>query len=308
MILPDLQLPSRVNHYCFYSGIDSYDYCMDKQHFLQYPYRIIYQFNSRGFRDSEWPSHMHDLQKAIWCVGDSFTVGIGQPFDHIWPQVLQRAIPSRVINVSMDGASNDWIFRKALQILHDVNPDVVICMWSYTNRRESPNEELDDEDRRQFSSHASYSQDLAHWRQLKSMLVDDHANQVISCTVPDFHPTADIEDIWKAVSNPSWGPCPENLQKLHALDNHIKDKLQAVHQCFDRMQDLYRMLEAGCAVSRYIQPAAPKIIATNHRLDWARDHHHFDILTAEWVVQQILDQINLMAVSKICSPDQSVDA
>ena len=157
-------------------------------------------------------------------------------------------------------------------------------MWSYTSRRELPNEELDDEDRRQFSSHASYSQDLAYWRQLKSLLVHDHANQVISCTVPDFHPTAYIEDIWKAASDPSWGPCPENLQELHALDNHIKDELQAVHQCLDRMQDLYRMLEAGWAVSRYIPPTAPKIIGINHTLDWARDHHHFDILTAEWVV------------------------
>jgi hypothetical protein len=122
VILPDFQLSSRANQQWQYSGIDTLEHCSNKQHFLSYPHLVEYVYNQRGFRDEEWPDSLDELKNAIWCVGDSFTVGIGQPFAHIWPQVLSKSLARRTINVSMDGASNDWIFRKACQIIDKINP------------------------------------------------------------------------------------------------------------------------------------------------------------------------------------------
>ena len=83
----------------------------------QYLHPITYNYNSRGFRDQEWPDSMTELREATWCVGDSFTVGLGSPVTHTWPNVLQQTLQKKTINVSMDGASNNLIARKVLKIL-----------------------------------------------------------------------------------------------------------------------------------------------------------------------------------------------
>ena len=295
MILPDFQLPSRVNHCCLYSGIDSYDYCMDKQHFLQYPYRIIYQFNSRGFRDSEWPSHIHDLQKAIWCVGDSFTVGIGQPFDHTWPQVLQRAIGSRVINVSMDGASNDWISRRARQIREQIDPLLIVVMWSYTHRREQVDSSRNDEDRRIATSRVTDIGDFKHWIKLVKSVRND-PGEIIECTIPLFCPITEIANAWNSVRDPSWGDLPQDAAAFDLLNDRIKQELQTQHQCFDRFENFFRNLDPTVSMSDLQMPSG--ITQVRSMLDWARDYHHFDILTSEWVVARILVRIRERNLSK----------
>lgn len=135
-ILPDISLVSLAKVYLKFSGLDHPDRHSkepNKTHFLSYPYQIDYSYNSRGFRDYEWPA---DLKSAIWCFGDSFTAGIGVPFDHTWPQVLAKHCSRRTINISMDGASNDWIARKVLRVLNDVSPTTVVIQWSYIHRRE----------------------------------------------------------------------------------------------------------------------------------------------------------------------------
>lgn len=133
MILPDFVIPSRVNQICNYTGIDSAERCLNQKIFDNYPNKIIYRYNSRGFRDREWPE---DLQRAVWCVGDSFTVGLGSPVEHTWTGVLESITGSRTINISMEGASNAWIARKALQIINTIQPHNVVVQWSYLHRRE----------------------------------------------------------------------------------------------------------------------------------------------------------------------------
>ena len=115
-----------------FSGIDSPDNCKDKKHFNSYNKEITYNFNSRGFRDSEWPE---DLSNVVWCVGDSFTVGLGQPFEETWPQVLGRKLGKRCINVGEDGGSNDRIQSRVNEIIKKHNPGLVVVMWSYLHRR-----------------------------------------------------------------------------------------------------------------------------------------------------------------------------
>ena len=137
MILSDFILHSRVNAVWQFSGMDSIEECRDKKHFKNYPYKVEYVYNSRGFRDTEWPESLEELKNAIWCIGDSFTVGLGSPLEHTWPYLLQQQTGRRCINVSMDGTSNEWIARKGISLVNTISPDIVIAHWSYTNRRES---------------------------------------------------------------------------------------------------------------------------------------------------------------------------
>ena len=125
----------RQNESSAFSGIDCFDCCLDKNHFQSYPHTISYQYNSRGFRDYEWPAS--GLQEAIWCIGDSFTAGIGIPFTHTWPQVLQQKTNRRTINISLDGASNNWIARHAQEIIKELQPRHLIVQWSFSHRREA---------------------------------------------------------------------------------------------------------------------------------------------------------------------------
>ena len=61
MLLPELLLSNRINLLEYKTGIDSIRECQDKTHYRAYPHKVIYQYNSRGFRDREWPD---DLQSA----------------------------------------------------------------------------------------------------------------------------------------------------------------------------------------------------------------------------------------------------
>jgi hypothetical protein len=135
MILPNLKLISFANYYANSTGIDSLENAekrWTKKHFLNYPYQIEYKYNSRGFRGPEWPSNVNDV---CWCVGDSFTSGVGQPYEHIWPYVFSVKSNIPTINVSMDGASNMWISRKTIELL-EIEPKYIIIQWSYVHRRE----------------------------------------------------------------------------------------------------------------------------------------------------------------------------
>jgi len=122
-----------------YSGIDSLESCVDRQHFLNYSKKITYEYNSKGFRDKEWPK---DLSEVIWCVGDSFTVGIGQPYEETWPYLLEKKIKKRCINLGEDGCSNDTIALRAQEIYKSYKPKIMVVMWSYLHRRRIDNKNV----------------------------------------------------------------------------------------------------------------------------------------------------------------------
>lgn len=301
MLLPDLVLPSRVNQRWQHSGIDSPEHCQDKKRFYNYAHTIDYVYNDRGFRDDQWPESLCELQNAIWCIGDSFTVGIGQPLDHIWPQVLSRRLQKRTINISMDGASNDWIYRIASNINKHINPKLMIVMWSYTHRRESADARLDDEKRRMYSGpYESTEQDFQHWLNLKSRL-QEHCNNVIQCAIPLFHSGTvsarqnldTIKQDWLRLKDPSWPKCPENLLDLDALPDYIKSELQNLHGYYDVIKAKLLAADLG----KY--DLLDDVIFIDQQLDWARDYHHFDILTSNWVVDRIVQTMEISDFSRI---------
>jgi hypothetical protein len=131
-----LILPKKIGWKSHYSGIDSLELCNDRHHFLNYSKKITYEYNSKGFRDHEWPT---DLNDVIWCIGDSFTVGLGQPFEETWPSLLQKNIGRRCLNLGEDGCSNDTMSLRIKMINELYNPKLIIVMWSYFHRRRVKN-------------------------------------------------------------------------------------------------------------------------------------------------------------------------
>jgi hypothetical protein len=118
---------------------DTLEHCGDKKHFLNYKKPINYKFNKYGYRDYEWPN---DLEDVIWCVGDSATMGVGQPFEESWPQILQAKIGKRCMNLGEAGCSNDTISQRVQEICKLYNPKLVIVMWSFFSRRKIGNKDV----------------------------------------------------------------------------------------------------------------------------------------------------------------------
>lgn len=282
MILPDLKLPSRIGQQWKYSGIDCAKHCVDKQHFARYPYAIEYEYNSRGFRDAEWPPSLTDLQNCIWCVGDSFTVGIGSPQSHTWPARLSHAANCRTINISLDGGSNTWIARTCERIVQEINPKRLVVMWSYTERRELPNANLTDEQRRCQDVTATAEENLQNFWGCYQKVIDLAPQSVHFC-IPYFHKTLVCkQDLWHKVSDPAWpNTAPDTLAALYSLPQYIRDELQNLHQC-------YHDLETSLALQQLLRN---KKITTFEPQDLARDGHHFDTITADWIAQQVVTQL-----------------
>lgn len=292
MILPEFILPSRVNQRWKYSGIDSLEISLDKKHFKQYPHHVDYQYNSRGFRDAEWPDN---LQDSIWCLGDSFTVGIGCPVTHSWPSILQQQTGKRTINVSMDGASNSWIARKAVQILQQLSPELLVIHWSYIERREHPDITKDDEQRRlPFLSHdLGIVECLLNFQQCVNQ-VEQHkgATRVIHSTIPDIAAMPQYKDVqrcWTNIAGPDW---PSTLPNCIAdIPDFVVNELK-MHQAWDFIFDYYHAPLLLDKILRDVCYTGPIT-----KIDLARDGHHYDIETAKLLVNKIQQLINVDDVS-----------
>lgn len=296
MILKDLIIRSRQNQCWNESGIDSLTHCFDPDHFQNYPHTVQYQYNSRGFRDSEWPS---DLKSAVWCLGDSFTVGLGAPIQHTWPSVLSQQAGVRTVNVSLDGASNQWIARRAQDIISAVCPANMVIMWSYLHRRELQDlTELKNKIWRDFydataRDFAEYNQwppgiELADIEKLPRSLLEDLARsqreyqyegQLVTVTVDPVQVDIQVRD--------------EQRRLSHTRDS-IEQDIQDFVDCTSQVADLAQQHQVN--VINFIVPdpvppntvdlaqLTPNIIPVVVQ-DRARDGHHFDILTSQHIVK-----------------------
>ena len=206
------------------SGMDCINSCFDKDHFQNYSKKISYKYNSNGFRDHEWPL---DLSDVVWCVGDSFTVGIGQPFEETWPQVLGSKLGKRCLNIGEHGCSNDTMALRIQEICKLHSPKLVVVMWSYLARR-----------------------------RINGVNVDHSKN--------DFGVNQDIENFSK------------NFKIVNDLPNKIINLI--IPDAFD---DIKLLKE------KY------KNLIFIRQLDYARDHHHFDIKTSVGLSDLIKEKINI---------------
>lgn len=282
MFLPEFMLETRKNQCWDVSGIDHIDRCFDKLHYRKYPHQITYKHNSRGFRDQEWPDSFNELQNSVWCIGDSFTVGLGNPLSHTWVNVLQSRLNQRCINVSLDGASNKWIARKAIDVLNVVTPKLMVIQWSYIQRDELPDTLLSDEKRRVMCGVIT---DINQLKINNIKLIDQvelHKKEckIIHSFVPDsalldYHHN---ESIWQAIKTDSWPQLPKSLTEFNSLPADIINELKTF-SVYDVMFSYYQMADSIIHI--------PEIV----RIDLARDGHHYDILTATNFVDQVEDLI-----------------
>lgn len=286
MILSDLVLSSRKNQYWLYSGIDTLELCNNKIHFQTYPYDVDYQYNDRGFRDSNWPMSRRDLQKAIWCLGDSFTVGLGQPYSHIWPQILSECVGVRTINVSMDGASNNWISRRALDILDAVKPECMIVLWSYVERREiTDGQDIHDREWRKIY------EDIRDptWPACNTVAEIDVLPDAIKTEIAVRHkiplPFRAADDNF--ICQNAKLSFQENLENWKICVNRLSKNANIIHSTLPKFADAKEIDR----FSSYLEDNCSKYIGRFDQVDFARDAFHFGKVTCQNLVDLILPHL-----------------
>jgi len=228
MILPDFMLTTRANQLWETTGMDSIEYCLSESYFKRYPYELSYKFNSRGFRDEEWPDSIEKLKNCIWCFGDSFTTGVGCPYEYIWTTKLEKLTGIRTINVSLDGASNSWISRKVLRVIEEIDPKLIVIHWSYFSRRESEDTSLTDEERRidclteedyRNNKHKEYLLENLKdtLKNVKKVESSNHSANIVHSIICDevcFYPYSTRKTIHKSMSS----LCKNYLPFMERLD------------------------------------------------------------------------------------------
>lgn len=290
-MLADLVLPSRADQVWTTSGMDCPEHCVDIHHYRDYPHTVEYCYNSRGFRDAEWPE---DLTGVIWCLGDSFTVGLGSPVEHTWPWILQQRLQRRTINISMDGGSNAWIARRACDIIAAAQPDTMVIQWSYTHRSEQLDDAqvLDQRWQKFYQNIRDSSWPCCdHFQQFESL---PRAIQQEITSDPFWEKFITISDEERKLSG--------RFDRAAVLDPSISD------DTLFAAADLVEQHRGGSVIIHGFIPEFADDSARMHqllakhfegrcwipeiqRLDWARDHHHYDRLTAEKFVTDVCEFI-----------------
>ena len=281
MLLPEFKLSTRKNQLWTESGLDCLELCLDMEHYKNYPYPVEYKYNSRGFRDAEWPDSMIELQNSTWCIGDSFTVGIGSPLSNTWVNILQTKTNHRCINVSMDGASNKWIARKAIEVLNVIKPKNMIIQWSYLTRDESTDVTKNDEDRRLPDINLSLTElYLINYKLIKATELQKNNCNIIHSFIPQATclDSKHILAIWNEIKRDSWPDLPKNLMEFNCLSKNIMTELNDF--------DVYKLF-----ISYYQLIDCITYIPEILQIDRARDGHHYDIITSTKFVDQLVDLI-----------------
>lgn len=295
MLLSDIFLSTRASQHLYHTGVDSPEWALDKNHFDNYPYKITYCYNSRGFRDSEWPEN---LQDAIWCLGDSFTAGVGCPLDHTWPKILEKHTNTRTINVSLDGASNQWIARKSQLILSEVRPKIMVIQWSYPSRRERSIDQVIEEQWQKFYTGVKDpSWPLVSFQQKHTLP---------PFILQELHKVHNY-DLYKSTIETA---CDED-RRINVIKSSTEQDLDHTIQCI-------KTLKAWESSTFIVHSFVPKAIRdVDHEeffkklekevkhcirsfpvLDLARDGHHYDKLTAEQFVLALVQKLTENTILK----------
>lgn len=282
MILPDFYLAYRANLYCVENGMDSKLNCLDKQRFYSYPHQIEYVYNSRGYRDGEWPTNLSD---CIWCFGDSFTVGIGSPIKHTWPYLLENYTGQRCINISLDGGSNAWITRKVLRVLQEIKPKLIVIQWTYLHRNESSETSMDDESRRLFTGDDLLTKNLiSRFIDSINQIEQTKGNTIIvHSVVPNAFPVVflnELNNIWNNLKGSDWPKeCPRDIIQL---SDKVIAELKTVKR-YEEFVDSAMLTNAIDTIPNFVHFS---------QLDLARDGFHYDLLTAEEFVNRVVNCVD----------------
>lgn len=110
----------------------------DMDAYNNYP-KFEYKFNSRGFRDEEWPDNTDNV---IWLVGDSGSMGVGVAYEDTYPVLIEKALNTRIIKACKLNGNNYFdVFMYAQDILKTIKPKVLLVQWSFLWRNHIPKDE-----------------------------------------------------------------------------------------------------------------------------------------------------------------------
>lgn len=111
--------------------VDEYREYFKSQGWLE-PSAITYKINRHGFRCD----NLELDQDCIVTLGCSFTLGIGLPYETVWPNLVGDALQKKVYNLSWAGSSADTCFRMAEYWLSKLKPKAVFVLMPPATRFE----------------------------------------------------------------------------------------------------------------------------------------------------------------------------
>jgi hypothetical protein len=273
-MLDHVRIPELAGYTAAYSGIDHPQQCRGLKQFTDYAWPVEYCYNSRGFRDHEWPDQVCN---AVWCLGDSFTAGVGSRLEHTWTKVLAKNSGRCTINVSMDGASNEWIVRRCLDIYRELAPKNIVIMWSYPHRRERAGGRSD-LDRRIYHVNSTVQQDYENFMQCRQQVHNQcTGSNIVELVIPNWQPVL-TQTGWQKMRDNTW---PTQVSQLTMADQHIIQELTQLHGV-DQYLLTQQLQHQGLVLHDLIEVP---------QLDLARDGHHFDIVTSDWISAQVIARL-----------------
>jgi len=101
----------------------------------------IYKYNNMGYRSND-DYIPNDPSKKIMFFGCSVTEGVGVEYEDCWPAIVTKEFSKKMgqtyknYNLSYNGCSCEHIARIFYQTVDLYNPDLVIILWTSTDRRE----------------------------------------------------------------------------------------------------------------------------------------------------------------------------
>jgi len=98
-----------------------------------------YKFNRFGFRSD----NNFEGSNSILFLGCSYTMGIGLPYECIWPVIVSKKLNLQCVNLGIAGTAADTCFRMSLYWIKKINPKIVVYLQPPKDRFEliSNNEE-----------------------------------------------------------------------------------------------------------------------------------------------------------------------
>lgn len=280
--LPNMQVPSmRLANLQYLSPDDPNDTKLN----TNYSYQIDYSFNSRGFRDHEWPQR--GLQDAIWCVGDSATLGIGSPYSHSWPVQLEKKSQKRTMKIAMAGASNDWIARQAENILQNIQPKTLVIHWSYLHRNEFSCQEILQKRWEIFYNNVRDPSwppcAYQDHKQLPQSILEEIQNHHIFDHV--------VTDEQRRNPSPHPRPAQDDAEHTIALIKHLESIKGASMIIHSVIPGFAISAEANEIFCEQIQQLSINFVPEFDVVDWARDQIHYDVRTSQQFVSKICELI-----------------
>jgi hypothetical protein len=181
-----------------------------------------------------------------------------------------------------DGASNNWIARRTMLVQKEINPTNIVVMWSYVHRREHEDINLDDEKRRITTIASSDVEDIVNFKDCVEMVKH---NNILQLAIPNYSMILNFQHIWNTVRGPGWPLlAPTTLDQLMLLPAVVQNELKEHFKLWAEIQQFVELPER-------LRNVANGIVNVN-QTDRARDGHHFDLITAQWVVDQLIAQWN----------------